>query len=107
MKTNFIPLDYQPFDYEGKNYIQVFGRDENGKKVCVIDSCPVYLWAILKDNIGKKELGDLIEEVDKISLDKKSRKTRIEKIEIHDKKFLGKTVEALKIFATNSKIYMI
>lgn len=103
MKTNFIPLDYQPFDYEGKNYIQVFGRDENGKKVCVIDSCPVYLWAILKDNIGKKELGDLIEEVDKISLDKKSRKTSIGKIEIHDKKFLGKTVEALKIFATNYK----
>ncbi len=103
MKTTFIPLDYQPFDYEGRNYIQVFGRDENGKKVCIIDSCPVYLWAILKDKISKKELGDLIEEVDKISLDEKSRKTKVEKIEIHDKKFLGKTVEALKIFATNYK----
>lgn len=103
MKTTFIPLDYQPFDYEGRNYVQIFGRDENGKKVCIIDSCPVYLWAILKDKISKKELGDLIEKVDKISLDEKSRKTKVERIEIHDKRFLGKKVEALKIFATNYK----
>ncbi len=103
MKTTFIPLDYQPFDYEGRNYIQVFGRDDEGKKICIIDTCPVYLWAILKDKISKKELGDLIEKVDKISLEEKGRKTKVERIEVHNKMFLGKKVEALKIFATNYK----
>ncbi|HPD82017.1 MAG TPA: 3'-5' exonuclease, partial [Candidatus Pacearchaeota archaeon] len=103
MKTTFIPLDYQPFDYEGRNYIQVFGRDEKGKKICIIDSCPVYLWAILKENLKQSRIEDLVEEIKKIELDIKGRKTKVEKIEIHDKKFLGKTVEALKIFATNYK----
>lgn len=103
MKITFIPLDYQTFDYNDRNYVQVFGRDEKGKKICIIDTCPVYIWAILKNKISKKELSDLIEEIDKISLDQKSRKTKVERIEIHDKKFLGKPVEALKIFATNYK----
>ena len=103
MKTTFIPLDYQPFDFEGRNYIQVFGRDEKGKKICIIDTCPVYLWAIVKGKTNKKKVNDLIEKLEKISLNEKGRNTKVEKIEIHEKKFLGKNVEALKIFATNYK----
>jgi DNA polymerase I len=103
MKTTFIPLDYQAFDFEGKNYIQVFGRDEKGKKICIIDSCPIYIWAILKSKLSKTQINDLIEKIDKISLEEKGRNTKVEKIEIHDKKFLGKNVEALKILATNYK----
>jgi DNA polymerase I/DNA polymerase-2 len=103
MKTTFIPLDYQTFDFEDRNYIQVFGRDEKGKKICIIDTCPIYLWAILKSKLNKTQINDLIEKIDKISLDEKGRKTKVEKIEIHDKKFLGKDVEALKILATNYK----
>lgn len=98
-----MPLDYQTFDYDGKNYIQVFGRDDKGKKVCLIDTCPIYLWAVLKDKITKKELGDLVEKIEKINLEQSSRKTKIERIEIHEKKFLGKPVEAIKIFTTNYK----
>jgi DNA polymerase elongation subunit (family B) len=103
MKTTFIPLDYQSFDYNGKNHVQVFGRDEKGKKICLIDSCPIYLWAILKEKISKKEIPDLIEKIDKIKLEENGRKTKVEKVEIHEKNFLGKKVEALKIFATNYK----
>ena len=86
-----------------RNYIQIFGRDEKGKKICIIDTCPVYLWAILKEKLNKKEINDLIEKINKISLEEKGRKTKVEKVEIHDKNFLGKKVEALKIFATNYK----
>jgi len=103
MKTTFIPLDYQTFDNEGRNYIQVFGRDEKGKKICIIDICPVYLWAILKENLKQNRVNELIEKIKKIELETKGRKTKVEKIEIHDKKFLGKNVKALKIFATNYK----
>lgn len=103
IKTNFIPIDYDYFDFKGRNYIRIIGRDSEGKRVCIIDTCPVYLWAILKDRIKKKDLASLIKKIEKIKLDTKGRKTKVEKVEVHDKKFLGESVKALKIFATNYK----
>ncbi|MBU0959595.1 MAG: DNA-directed DNA polymerase [Nanoarchaeota archaeon] len=99
----FMPLDYDYFDWKGKNYARITGRDNKGKRVCVIDSCPVYLWAILKDKISKEKIKKLIEKIQKISLDVNGRKTKVEKIELQDKRFLGKDVKALKIYATNYK----
>ena len=103
MKLNFIPIDYSYFDFEGRNYAKIIGREENGKRVCIIDSCPIYLWAILKDKLVKQKIDSLIKEIEKISLDTKGRETKVEKVELHDKKFLGKKVKTLKIFATNYK----
>ncbi|MBI2003909.1 hypothetical protein HYS72_00390 [Candidatus Pacearchaeota archaeon] len=122
MKLSFIPIDYSYFDFEGRNYAKIIGRDENGKRVCIIDSCPVYLWAVLKDKLSQPKINSLIKEIEKISLDTKGRasdfareksnlsnpsgvgrRTKVEKVELHDKNFLGKKVKALKIFATNYK----
>ena len=103
MKLSFIPIDYSYFDFEGRNYAKIIGREENGKRVCIIDSCPIYLWAILKDKLVKQKIDSLIKEIEKISLDTKGRETKVEKVELHDKKFLGKKVKTLKIFATNYK----
>ena len=103
MQTTFIPIDYDYFDFEGRNYAKIIGRDEKGKRICIIDSCDVYFWAILKDKTSEKEIKKLVEKVEKIELDIKGRQTKVEKVEIHDKNFLGKQVKALKIFATNYK----
>ncbi len=103
IKTNFIPIDYDSFDFQGKNYVRVVGRDDKGKRLCIVDTCDIYLWAILKDNLENEQVDDLIETIKKIKLNLKGRKTKVEKIELHDKKFLGKEVQALKIFATNHK----
>ncbi len=103
MKTTFIPIDYDYFDFEGKNYIKIIGRDEKGKRICVIDSCPVYLWAILKSNLKPEKIKKLIGKIEKIKLDVKGRKTKVESVELQDKNFLDKKVKALKIFATNYK----
>jgi DNA polymerase elongation subunit (family B) len=103
METTFIPIDYDSFDFEGRNYIKIIGRNEKEKRVCVVDTCPIYLWAILKDKASEKNIKELIPKIEKISLDVKGRKTKVEKVEIHDKNFLGKKVKALKIFATNHK----
>jgi len=103
MKTSFIPIDYNYFDFEGKNYAKIIGRDDKGKRVCIIDSCDVYLWAILKPKLGDKKTKALIKKIEKIKLDVKGRKTKVEKVELKDKKFLGKKVQALKVFATNYK----
>jgi len=103
MKIEFIPVDYDYFDFQGKNHAKIIGRDNKGKRVCVIDSCPVYLWAILKDKVEGEKIDKLIEKIKKIKLDVKGRQTKVEKVELHNKNFLGKKVKALKIFATNYK----
>ncbi len=103
MKTLFIPIDYDYFDFEGRNYAKIIGRDDKGKRICIIDSCPVFLWAILKKGINKKRINKVIEKIEKIKLNIKGRQTKVEKVELHNKNFLGKPVKALKIFATNYK----
>ena len=103
MKIKFIPIDYGSFDFEGKNYAQIFGRNEKGKKVCIIDSCKNYLWAILKSNVKKEKINSLIKKIEKIQLNLKGRQTKVEKVELHNKNFSGKPVQALKVFATNYK----
>jgi len=103
MKLKFIPIDYDYFDFEGRNYIKIIGRDENGKRICVVDTCDIYFWAILKENLGKEKINKLLEKINKIQLDVKGRQTRVEKTELHEKNFLGQKVQAVKIFATNYK----
>jgi len=103
MKIDFIPIDYDSFDFRGKNYVKIIGRDSDGKRVCLIDSCPTYLWAILKKGLKEKKINDLMKKIEKIKLDLKGRKTKVEKVELHEKNYLGKPVKALKIFATNYK----
>lgn len=103
MKIEFIPLDYDSFDFRGKNYARIIGRDRQGRRVCLIDTCDIYLWAILEKNLKKDKIKNLVKEIEKIKLDAKGRQTKVEKVEIHEKNFLGKPVKALKIFATNYK----
>lgn len=73
------------------------------KRVCIIDSCPIYLWAILRDGIKKGKVNKIIKKIKKIKLDSRGRETKVENVELHYKNFMGKKVEALKIFATNYK----
>lgn len=103
MKTNFIPIDYDYFDFKGRNYAKIIGRNSEGKRICIIDSCPIYFWAILKQGLSQKKIDKLIQKIAKIKLNIKERKTKVEAVELHEKNFLGKKVNALKIFATNYK----
>ena len=103
MKMEFMPIDYDYFDFQGRNYAKIIGRNEKGKRVCIIDSCDVFFWAILKDKLSEKEIKKLQEKMEKIQIDVKGRRTKVEKTELHNKKFLGQDVKALKIFATNYK----
>jgi DNA polymerase I/DNA polymerase-2 len=103
MHIEFLPIDYDYFDFQGRNYIKIIGRDKSGKRVCVIDSCEVFFWAILKDKLNPKQIQKLQEKIEEIQVESKGRETKVEKVELHNKKFLGNDVKALKIFATNYK----
>ena len=63
MKTTFLPIDYNYFDVNGKNYAKIIGRDNSGKRICIIDTCPVYFWAILKDNVSKEILQKILNKI--------------------------------------------
>jgi len=103
MKLEFIPIDYDYFDFQGRNFIKLVGRTADGKKICLIDSYEPNFWAILKSSLSKKKIDELIDKIKKIEIEKADRKTKIEKVELHEKNFLGKKVQALKIFAENHK----
>jgi len=103
MEINFIPIDYDYFDYQGKNYAKVIGRTDKGKKACIIDYFEPYFWAIFKDKTPEKKIKQIQEKINKIQIEQASRTSKVLKTEIHDKNFLGKPVKAIKIFVTNFK----
>ncbi len=103
VQINFIPLDYGYFDWQGHNYVRIIGRDDRGKRVCLIDNFEPYLWAVLKQGISDRRIKELQRKIDKIEIKLPSRITKVKKTEIHDKNFLGKSVKAFKIFITNYK----
>ncbi len=103
MEIDFIPLDYDYFDFEGKSYVKIFGNTLSKKKVCLIDTCDVFLWAILKSSVKEKQIPKIIEEINKISVKSKNRTAKVLSTKLENKKFLGKKVKALKIKITNHK----
>ena len=94
---NFIPIDYDYFDYQGRNYAKIVGRDDNGKSVCLMDSCDVYFWAIVNEGVSEKNIDNVCKKIDKV------RQSKVLKTEVHNKNFLGKEYRAIKIFITNAK----
>ncbi len=103
MKVKFVPIDYDYFDFNGKNFIRLIGRNEKGKRVCVVDEYEANLWAVLKEGLSEKKVAELIKKIEKINVDVSGRETRVLSVEKHDKKYLGKDVKALKVFVTNHK----
>ena len=100
---NFIPIDYDYFDYQGRNYAKIVGRDDNGKSVCLIDSCDVYFWAIVNEGVSEKKIDNVCKKIEKIVVSNKVRQSKVLKTEVHNKNFLGKEYRAIKIFITNAK----
>jgi DNA polymerase elongation subunit (family B) len=100
---NFIPIDYDYFDFNSKTYAKITGRTDTGKKTVIIDNCDIYFWAILKDKVPERKIKQIQEKIEKIKIEKENRTSHVIKTEIHNKNFLGKQVKAIKIFVTNLK----
>ena len=100
---NFLPIDYDYFDFNGKNYVRIIGRDDKSRRICIIDKFESYLWAIFKPDVSDKKIAEIQAKISKMKVELESRTTKVEKVELHNKNFLGKPVKALKIFVTNFK----
>jgi len=99
----FISIDYDYFDFEGRNYAKIVGRDDDGKRVCLIDSCEIYFWAIVNEGVTEKKIKEICGKIEQIVVNGKVRQSRVLNTEVHDKNFLGKSYRAIKIFVTNAK----
>ncbi len=103
MEIKFIPIDYDYFDWKSKSYAKIIGRSDKGKRVCIIDACEIYFWAILNSNVSNKKIEQMQKKIEKIKIQKGERVSRVLKTELCNKNYLGKSYKAIKIFVTNFK----
>lgn len=96
-EIKFIPIDYNSFDYEDRNYVKIFGRDDKGRRVCLIDNCDIYFWVILNENISDKKIKEISRKIENAD------RRKVLKTEVHEKNFLGRKYKAIKVFILNYK----
>lgn len=96
----FLPIDYDYFDFQGRNFVKMVGRDGDGRKVCVVDSYEANFYLVLESGADEKEV---IDEVMKVEVEKGGRVSRVLRCEVVDKKFLGKEVRVVRVWVTNHK----
>ncbi len=96
----FVPVDYDYFDFEGKNYVKMVGRDSEGKKICVVDSYEANFYLILRDGYDPDAV---LERIEGVEAGKGGRVSKVLKTEVLDKHFLGKKVRAVRVWVSNHK----
>lgn len=99
-RFDFVPVDYDYFDFQGRNYVKMIGRDEKGRRVCVIDSYDANFYLILNEKADESEI---LEKIRDVEVKKGCRVSTILKTEVLGKKFLGKSVRAIRVWITNHK----
>jgi len=92
VKIRFYPLDIAYKVIENKPQIQLFGRTEEGKHVCVIDESFEPYFYVLPEN------EDIVKKIEKLSVEKREGIAKVTKVEKVSKKILGKQLEVLKVF---------
>jgi len=102
-EINFLPLDYDYFDLNGKNCIKITGKDDKGKRICILDTFESFFWVIFKEGTKEKRIEEIKKEIESIKIESESRKTSITKVELKNKRFLDKEVRALKVYVSNHK----
>ncbi len=95
-----MPVDYDYFDFDGRNYVRMIGRDGDGKKVCVVDSYDANFYVILKRDA---DVDKVVKKIKGVEIRQASRVTKVLRTEVLNKKFLGKAVRAIRVFVTNHK----
>ncbi len=92
-KVTFFPLDITYKVVNDKAVIYLFGRTADKKQICVIDeNFEPYLYVIPKK--GK----ELEEKLKKIKVERRGEKAEVTRTEKVKKHFLGKDVDAIKVF---------
>jgi len=92
-KIRFYPLDVMYKIIDNKPVIHLFGRTSDGKQICVLyENFEPYFYAILKKDTNIED------QLKNLKIKRNDKTYTITKVEPVKKKFLGKDVDALKVF---------
>ncbi|MBW2980563.1 DNA-directed DNA polymerase [Candidatus Woesearchaeota archaeon] len=92
-KIQFFPIDVTYKVINGKAVIYIFGKTIDGKQLCVTDeSFLPYFYVIPRKGF------ELREKIEKLKVGEGEEISEVVKTEIVNKKYLGKEVEAIKVF---------
>ncbi len=92
-KIRFFPLDATYKIIDGKVVIHLFGKTEDGKQICILDeNFQPYFYVIPKQGVNVKE------KIEKLSVERDNETFSVAKTETVNKIYLGKEVEAIKVF---------
>lgn len=98
-KIQFYPIDIESVAVNNKDYVRMFGRTSDNRKICVYERFDDYFWVIPeRENVEwvKRQIENIkIKEAEGIFF--------VKRTELHIKKFLGKSVKAIKVILNNSK----
>ncbi|MEK6862495.1 MAG: 3'-5' exonuclease, partial [Nanoarchaeota archaeon] len=98
---DFFPIDVDYVTKNEKSFILIFGRTIDGKRIAVIDeNYEPYFYVVPKDKTLARNLASKLE---KLNFKIKERTIFVKKIDIVQKKFLGKDAAALKIFINDTR----
>ncbi len=94
VEIEFYPIDVSYTVEQDKAVINLFGKTIEGKQICVQDdSFEPYFWVV-----SKKAIDKIREKIKKIRINNNGTTSIVTKTELCNKKLLGKSVTALKVF---------
>ena len=99
MELQFYPLDIDSLVIDGKDYVRLFGRTIDGKRICVFEQFDNYFWVIP----DRENVEWVRKQIECIKVKDDQKVVYVKKTELHTKKFFGKTVKAVKIILNTSK----
>ncbi|VVB79835.1 DNA polymerase [uncultured archaeon] len=102
MKIDFIPIDYDHFEFNKRDIIKVIGRTDKGKRLCLFDEIDSFFWVLLDKKLSKEKIKSAIKKIEKVRIKEEGKDIKAIKIIPVEKNFLGKPVTALKIFTKNN-----
>ncbi|MGD6934567.1 MAG: DNA-directed DNA polymerase [Candidatus Bathyarchaeia archaeon] len=95
MKLKFWLLDLNPKIDDTKTEVQLWGIDENGNRVLVIDRGFVaYFYAVLVEGVDAAEVAEKISS---------SFGAAVQKVEVVMRRYFGKPVKAVKVYCSSTK----
>ena len=101
IEIKFFPIDIDYIEREEGIIIRIFGKTITGEKICVLDKSfkPNFL-VIPEDNTN---LSELLNQIKKISFEFDEKIIQVLDAELTKKKYLGKKVNAIKVFVRFTK----
>ncbi len=93
MEIIFYPLDFEYKTKDQSTLVYIYGKLDNGEKVCVVDTYSPYFYV----RIEKVDLINLTERLHNLEIESKGFTAQVISLETIDKELLGKKEQFLKV----------